>query len=189
MPPEPTAATVDGASPQVPAAGFQEAEVAGPETAPTAEAEEGVPFVSAAERELETEAGDHPAVVTAEPVRPEAETMPEPVVAAAAESGATAAAGAVAEPVWRAVEAAADAVATPPPTTPVERGAVIPAAPIVADLAGSAEPVAAATAPEPPEPAAPVSPAAPSRPAEDVLVVTEKPANPRRGWWQRMIRS
>ncbi len=27
----------------------------------------------------------------------------------------------------------------------------------------------------------------PASPSEDVLTVTEKPANPRRGWWQRLV--
>jgi hypothetical protein len=27
----------------------------------------------------------------------------------------------------------------------------------------------------------------PASPNEDVLTVTEKPANPRRGWWQRLV--
>ena len=47
---------------------------------------------------------------------------------------------------------------------------------------------------EPAEPAGRTRPAEPSlapasRPAEDVLVVTEKPANPRRGWWRRVTHS
>jgi hypothetical protein len=32
----------------------------------------------------------------------------------------------------------------------------------------------------------PVSPE-PASPNPDVLTVTEKPANPRRGWWQRLV--
>ena len=35
----------------------------------------------------------------------------------------------------------------------------------------------------------PPSRSAPPSPNEDVLTVTEKPANPRRGWWQRLIQS
>ena len=88
-----------------------------------------------------------------------------------------------------------------PPAGP-ERGEPPPAAPVFVvpgpDEPGAAdnaaiEPATAAhvdAGPPPPEPLPDEPAAAPvSRPADDVLVVTEKPANPRRGWWQRMIRS
>jgi ribonuclease E len=38
------------------------------------------------------------------------------------------------------------------------------------------------------EPPPPVPPP-PARPPEDIREITEKPANPRRGWWQRLIQS
>src|SRR5207302_3568495 len=47
---------------------------------------------------------------------------------------------------------------------------------------------AMAAAPEPNRDEAP-SPAPQPRPDENVLTVSEKPANPRRGWWQRLIQS
>jgi len=93
-------------------------------------------------------------------------------------------------------------VAESPPASGLEHGEPPPAAPVFVvpgpDEPGAAdnaaiEPATAAhvdAGPPPPEPLPDEPAAAPtSRPADDVLVVTEKPANPRRGWWQRMMRS
>jgi ribonuclease E len=45
----------------------------------------------------------------------------------------------------------------------------------------------ASATPEASGPDKALSPMAPASPNEDVLTVTEKPTNPRRGWWQRLI--
>jgi hypothetical protein len=38
-----------------------------------------------------------------------------------------------------------------------------------------------------PEAATAEAAAAPPAPADNVLEITEKPANPRKGWWQRLM--
>ena len=48
------------------------------------------------------------------------------------------------------------------------------------------EPETFINVPAEPEPAA-AAPAASPSPADNVLEITEKPANPRRGWWQRLM--
>ena len=151
---------------------------------PLAEAEEGVPFVSGAERELETEeAGGHAAPQWREPAHPDSGIAPG-------------------HPAGYGASGSASSEAESPPAPGLEHGEPPPAAPVFVvpgpDEPGAAdnaaiEPATAAhvdAGPPPPEPLPDEPAAAPvSRPADDVLVVTEKPANPRRGWWQRMIRS
>ena len=71
--PEPPAEPERGADHEAPEAGSPEQAAM-----PLAEAEEGVPFVSGAERELETEqAGEHAASQWREPARPDSEFAPE----------------------------------------------------------------------------------------------------------------
>jgi hypothetical protein len=61
-------------------------------------------------------------------------------------------------------------VAAPAEPEPVlERETAEPEPAMVVEASGESRP-----APEP-------------RPADHVLEITEKPANPRRGWWQRLI--
>jgi hypothetical protein len=105
-----------------------------PQPAPTAEAEQGIPFVGEVEHVLETTGGEyHPA--------------PRPA-----------------------------------PTPEAERGR-----PFVAEAERVLEPAGAEGAPEAAPPPAEASAEPPPRPADNVLEITEKPANPRRGWWQRLI--
>ncbi|MGD9617217.1 MAG: Rne/Rng family ribonuclease [Alphaproteobacteria bacterium] len=163
-----------------------------PRIVPTAEAEQGVPFVSQSERELETAETAAEAVLSSgEPARSEADTGVEGEIAPqrAAE--------------WETDSFASGVVTDPPPAIEPERGEFPPAPSISADP-GTGEPAATETSPVEPAAAEPLyaeaahsehSEPAPSepaaapeaRPAEDVLVVTEKPANPRRGWWQRGV--
>jgi ribonuclease E len=187
--PEPVAAagrdTGERPEPEAPAG-----EAAEPEAMPIAEAEEGVPFVSRSERELEAaDAAEHPAPPAGEPV-------PQPPGIGS---------GAAAEPgVSGGSEGESGAPAEPPVAAAPEHGDIPPAfaasaehrniEPVAADAA-QAEPAAPEPAvsaepaqpePVPLEPAyAEPAPAPASRPAEDVLVITERPANPRRGWWRR----
>ena len=58
-------------------------------------------------------------------------------------------------------------------------------------FAAAAAPAIAEPAAEPSEPADVAAPSPSGEPAhqEAVLTVSEKPANPRRGWWQRLIQS
>ena len=102
-------------------------------------------------------------------------------------------AGEPAEPMAEPAEAAAPAptMVEPAPTgeseegipftSEVERVFEAAAAPQVADAAASR---ADETVPEAEDV---VSPPAPARPGEEVLTVMEKPSNPRRGWWQRLM--
>jgi len=178
-PAEPERETGHGTGHEAPEGGFEEQAAM-----PLAEAEEGVPFVSGAERELETEeAGEHAAPQWREPARSDSGIAPE-------------------HPAGYGADGSASSEAELPPAAAPESGESPPASPVFA-VPGQGEPGAtddAALEPaaaahvdaEPPQPELlPAEPASPpvSRPAEDLLVVTEKPANPRRGWWQRMMRS
>jgi hypothetical protein len=126
----------------------------------TAETEAGVPYASQAERVLEEAVAEAPLVEPA--------VQPQPTHKSSGED----------EPEFVAV--------------PTETEAGIP-------YASQAERVfeeAAAEAPAAEAAARPLShngettPAAPPSPAEEeVQAVTEKPANPRRGWWQRLTQS
>jgi ribonuclease E len=159
-----------------------------PEAMPIAEAEEGVPFVSQSERELETaDSGERPAMPSGEPARQTTEIVPESAVeSAASDVGNSEAAEPPPASALSADHGNVEPVATD--AAPVEPAAPEPE-PAVS--AGPAPPEPAPSEPPQPEPA-PSEPAyaepaqAPaSRPAEDVLVIAEKPANPRRGWWRR----
>lgn len=74
------------------------------------------------------------------------------------------------------------------PTAEAEQGVPYASAPERALEAAEAAALAPATD-SAESVSAQASPPPPSRPNEDVLTVTEKPANPRRGWWQRLINS
>jgi hypothetical protein len=121
--------------------------------APTAESEQGFPFVSPSERQFETATTTAPAA----PEPADAERVPEPAPPTVAQP----------EPASR------EAVAAPQPSEP-ER---------------VLEPASATTSVQPET----VSPEPEPRPdpqrAHDVQTVTDKPANPRRGWWQRLVNS
>ena len=159
---------------EAPGGGFRE-----PEAMPIAEAEEGVPFVSEAERVLEaTEAEGEVTLQWGEPARPETKIAPEN----ATESGAGG--------------SESSEAAEPQPLAEPERGEPPHLSAVSTDLgngelattdAAPVEPVAAEHADAEPSQSEP-APAPASRPAEDVLMVTEKPANPRRGWWRRATR-
>jgi hypothetical protein len=163
-----------------------------PETMPIAEAEEGIPFVSEPEREFEaTDAVEHAAPQWGEPARPLAGSAPEYIAETGAgefESGETDKRQPLTNP-------------EPQPLAEPDDGESALAAPVFADsekreLAATDAPVESASMepayaePSQPDPAQPEPVSVPASPlADDVLVVTEKPANPRRGWWQRMTRS
>ena len=141
------------------------------EVVPIAEAEEGVPFVSEAERELEEAVAEgHAGTEWSEPARAETARAPSPDAEAAAAQPA-----APAEPEYGEFRHPAPAPAEQP-----VYGELAPASAAQAEPE-PAEPAYAESAP--PEPA----PAGPSRPGEEVIAVTEKPVQPRRGWWQRMM--
>ncbi len=125
--------------------------------APTAEAEEGIPFASASELALE----DALATAASHVAEPEAAAAAPPAAAAAAEDDIPSAAG-PAEPVLEQAAAAAPLAALPN---------------------GEASPEAEPS----PQEELPSGPS--SHPAEDIHTVTEKPANPRRGWWQRLTQA
>ncbi|MBV9829320.1 MAG: Rne/Rng family ribonuclease [Alphaproteobacteria bacterium] len=77
----------------------------------------------------------------------------------------------------------------PPAAAEIEAGVAIDDRQLRAEDASAPEPV-----PEPlpvpePVPVPEPEPAASPQRNDDVLTVTEKPANPRRGWWQRLIQS
>jgi ribonuclease E len=116
----------DGAEPVHTTASDREQEREAP-AAPTAESEEGVPFVSETERVLE-----------------EATATPTPQ----SEEGA---------PFGNETERAFEEATAGPATSADGQASQVPP---------SSEPAS---------------------PNEDVLTVTEKPANPRRGWWQRLV--
>ena len=123
---------------------------------PLAEAEEGVPFVSGAERELETDqAGEHAASQWREPARPDSEIAPE-------------------HPAGYGAGGSESGEAEPPPAAEPERGEPQPASPVFVapgpDEPGATdnaavEPAAAAHVDaEPPQPELlPAEPAAPTR--------------------------
>ncbi len=167
---------------------------------PIAEAEEGVPFVSLSERELEAaEAAEYAATRWGGPARTGVAIEPEPAIETGSggpETTAVAEARPLVEPehaeapsgelaasnLGNGESAGPDATPEPAWASPADS---VPA-PVEFPRLGPAlaEPTLAESEPMPTEPTA--APA--TRPAEDVLVVTEKPANPRRGWWQRMMR-
>jgi ribonuclease E len=185
---EPTGAKVAA---EAPADAFLE-----PEAVPIAEAEEGVPFVSDSERKFEAaESGAQTTPRWDDPAGAEAGMAME----FSAEPGSSASYnGGVAEPQPSAEPRRAGSA--PEAAISANRGnAELAAAetapePVVGSPAESVPAPAGETAPEPawaetlPAPSEPI-PKPVSRPAEDLLVVTEKPATPRRGWWRRVTHS
>ena len=77
-----------------------------------------------------------------------------------------------------------DRESIPAPTAEAEEGV-----PFVSDTERVLEEAAAAPATSANGPASemPAPSSGPASPNEDVLTVSEKPANPRRGWWQRLV--
>jgi hypothetical protein len=98
---------------------------------------------------------------TVAPAAAEPEKVPEPI----------------SEPVFPTAEAEQGIPFTSEPERVLEEAAAAPV-PAMAEAEAEAEPEAQAAAPEPA-----------ARLNDDVLTVTEKPANPRKGWWQRLINS
>jgi ribonuclease E len=167
---------------------------------PTAEAEQGVPFVSETERafaEADTAAhagppADEPAPAEPAPNEPNSvsvepafappaarvEPMPaEPMPAEPAHF----------EPAFAQLAAPVEPVhAEPAFARPASEVEPVHAEPAFAQLAAQVEPVHAEPVHAEPAHAEPALAAA-ARPGEEVLTVTEKPENPRRGWWQRLI--
>jgi ribonuclease E len=93
-------------------------------------------------------------------------------------------AGDAAEPVHTAApDREPEREAPPAPTAESEEGV-----PFVSETERVLEEATAAPANSADDPASEPPPIAePAGPNEDVLTVTEKPANPRRGWWQRLV--
>jgi hypothetical protein len=190
-PPPPPATAAESGEPR---------ETPGPETGetapvPLAEAEQGVPFVSGPEREFEQTAGDrYAAAPWSEPREAEAAAEPGHVVAAqpeAAESPPIAVEPAHAAPLPEPIAPAEpdDQDISSIWQPPAEAG---PAESVYAEPPG-AEPLEPAYAEPSDAEAAAAEPtisggSPPARPGEEVLTITEKPANPRRGWWQRVTR-
>jgi ribonuclease E len=140
------------------------------------------------------------APVLEEPLAASADIEPMPVVIAwpterAIEGAHPAATSEVGEPpLTRAARAPSEPEPDPEPTAEAEEGV-----PFVSDNARVFEEAVAEAVPPllhgEPEPGLPPllhgepEPGLPPRPNEEVLTVTEKPANPRRGWWQRLMQS
>jgi len=126
--------------------------------APTAEAEQGVPFVSHSEHLFEEAQSETRAEQPEEPPVAAPTAQPEEAVPF----------------ISHAKRVLEESRAEPPGEPPA--AAPEPAAAYVGDGERVLEEAGAEAH-------------APPRPGEEVLSVTEKPANPRRGWWQRMTQS
>ena len=173
---------------EAPSGGFPDAE-----TMPTAEAEEGVPFVSDSERELEaSDAAEHAAPQSGEPARPTAKLPSRPGPTAGSQRNTAPKPGSAAPRPARPPNpnrAASRMVAN----SRLQHRSLSIQWPLQQndELAATEHRPSSRRWSRPmPNPSSPNRfRRRPSRAAEDVLVVTEKPANPRRGWWQRVTRS
>jgi hypothetical protein len=65
----------------------------------------------------------------------------------------------------------------------------VPAAPQPSEAERVLEPASATASVQPETVSSEPEPKPEPQPADDVQTVTDKPANPRRGWWQRLVNS
>ena len=165
---------------------------AGP--APIGDAGEGIPFISDAERALEQAAAEaapaqHDASIFEPPVRAAAGETEWAPKQAAAEAAPVQNGGPISEPpalpATGETEEVVEQAAVAP--GPMQREAPISGPPVrpAANETGEVIEQAAATA-GPMQHEEPISDS-PPRPGEELRTVREKPANPRRGWWQRLM--
>ena len=159
----------------------------------TAETEQGIPYASEAERVLEEAAAEAPVT---HPAEYGSEPLPSPSPSPVHEEGIVFYAGEA----ERVIE---EAAATPLVTHQAGHDSEPPRSPSpspvheegIDSYTGEAErvieeAVAETPAAHPGAHSVEPLPTAPSPPIEDdVRAVTEKPANPRRGWWQRLTQS